>query len=185
MSAGEWFELISPAVFLLSSLLSTWVLASARKRFPVYTALAWALGTLLLPLVVLPLYLAVILFYRPPVRSRWGRFVLPLAYGAIVVAAIGFYFYRASQTVDAHLARAVQAKLVEDHATAIREYRRALVLEENAHTRKLLAVELALAGQLSEARSEFQLAEKGGEPGSCHEQDARCKVALDRIRRMN
>ena len=184
MSAGEWFELISPAVFLLSALLSTWVLASARKRFPIYTAFAWAAGTLLLPLVVLPLYLAVILYWRLPVRSRRWRFMLPFAYGAIVVAAIGFYFYRASQTVDAHLARAVQAKLVEDHVTAIREYRRALALEENAHTRKLLAVELALAGKLNEAEAEFRLAEKGGEPGSCPEQDARCKVAVERIRRI-
>ena len=91
--------------------------------------------------------------------------MLPLVYGVIVIGAISFYFYRDRQTVDAHLARAVQAKLVEDHATAIREYRRALALEENAHTRKLLAIELALAGQLTEAAAEFQLAEQGGEPG--------------------
>ena len=184
MSAGEWFELISPAVFLISALISTWILASARKRFPVYAAFGWAVGTLLLPLVVVPVYLSVVLLWRPPVRPRRWRFVLPLAYGVIVVAAISFYFYRDRQSVDAHLARAVQAKLVEDHATAIREYRRALLREENAHTRKLLAIELALAGQLNEAVTELQLAEKGGELVSCPERDARCKVALERIRRM-
>ena len=185
MSAGEWFELISPAVYLLSALLSAWVLASARKRFPLYTAFAWAGGTLLLPLIVLPLYLAVVVFWRPPGRSRRWRVLLPLAYGVIVVGAITFYFYRDRQSVDAQLARAVQAKLVEDHASAIRAYRRALALEENAHTRKLLAVELALAGQLGEADAEFRLAQQGGEPISCPERDARCKAALDRIGRIN
>jgi hypothetical protein len=184
MSAGEWFELISPAVFLLSALLSVWVLASARKRFPLYAAFGWAIGVLLLPLVVLPAYFAVILLWRPPVRARRRRVLLPFVYGAIVIAAISFYFYRDRQTVDAHLARAVQAKLVDDHATAIREYRRALALEENPHTRKLLAIELALSGQLSEAASEFELAQQGGEPVSCPERDARCKVALERIRRI-
>ena len=182
MSAGEWFELISPAMFFLSALVSVWVFASARKRFPLYVAFGWAIGTLLLPLVVLPVYFAVIVLWRPPVRVRRARFLLPLAYGVIVIAAISFYFYRDRQSVDAHLARAVQAKLVEDHATAIREYRRALALEENAHTRKLLAVELALAGQLSEAETELQLAKQGGEPVDCPARDARCKAAVEKIK---
>jgi hypothetical protein len=184
MSAGEWFELISPAVFLLSAVLSVWVLASARKRFPLYAAFGWATGTLLLPLVVLPAYLAVILLWRPTVRTRRWRVLLPFVYGVILIAAIAFYYYRDRQSVDAHLARAVQAKLVDDHATAIREYRRAIALEENPHTRKLLAIELALAGQISEAAAEFHLAQAGGEPVACPERDARCKVAVDRIRRM-
>ena len=184
MSAGEWFELISPAVFLLSALISTWILASARKRFSVYVAFGWAVGTLLLPLIVLPVYLSVILLWRPELRLRRWRFLLPLVYGVIVIGAIAFYFNRDRQSVDAHLARAVQAKLVEDHATAIREYRRALAGEENAHTRKLLAIELALAGQLSDAEREFQLAEQGGAAVSCPERDARCKVAVERIRRI-
>lgn len=184
MSAGEWFELISPAVFLLAALLSIWILASARKRFPLYAAFGWAIGALLLPLVVVPVYLAVILLWRPAVRSRGWRLLLPLAYGVVVIAAISFYLYRDRQTVDAHLARAVQAKLVDDYATAIRAYRRALALEENAHTRKLLAVELALAGRVSEAESELHLAQQGGEPISCPERDARCQVGLEKIRRM-
>jgi hypothetical protein len=110
--------------------------------------------------------------------------LLPFVYGVILIAAIAFYYYRDRQSVDAHLARAVQAKLVDDHATAIREYRRAIALEENPHTRKLLAIELALAGQISEAAAEFHLAQAGGEPVACPERDARCKVAVDRIRRM-
>jgi hypothetical protein len=183
MSAGEWFELISPAVFLLSALLSTWVLASARKRCPFQAALGWAIGTLLLPFVVLPLYLASLLFLRFEMRSPRRRLLVPLVYGVIVISAISFYFYRDRQSVDAHLARAVQAKLVDDYATAIREYRRALAIEENAHTRKLLAVELALAGQVSEAASELDLAQKGGEPIACPERDARCKVAVEKINR--
>lgn len=182
MSAGEWFELISPSVFLLAALLSIWVLASARKRFPLYASFGWAIGTLLLPLIVFPAYLAVILMWRPDVRQRRWRLLLPLAYGLVVITAISFYFYRDRQTVDAHLARAVQAKLVDDYATAIRSYRRALALEENAHTRKLLAVELALAGRLSEAESELHLAQQGGEPVSCPERDARCKAGLEKIK---
>ena len=184
MSAGEWFELISPAVFLLSALVSTWVFASARKRCSLHAALGWAIGTLLLPLIVLPVYLAMLLLRPAEQRSVRRPLLVPLLYGVIVIVAVSLYFYRDRQSVDAHLARAVQAKLVEDHATAIREYKRALAREENAHTRKLLAVELALAGQLSEAALELQLAELGGEPGSCPERDARCKVALERIRRI-
>ena len=182
MSAGEWFELISPAVFLLSALLSVWVLASARKRSPLHAALGWAIGTLLLPLIVVPVYLALMLLQRSEVRVVRRRLLIPLAYGVIVIGAIAFYFYRERQSVDAHLARAVQAKLVDDYATAIREYRRALAREENAHTRKLLAVELALAGQLKEAATEFQLAEQGGEPIACPERDARCKAAVEKIK---
>ncbi len=184
MSAGELFELIRPSVLIVAALISTWVLASARKRFPIYVALAWALGTLFFPLVVLPVYLVVILLWRRPVYSPRWRLVLPLTYGLIVTASIATYFYRDSRTVDAHLARAARAKLIDDHETVIREYRRALALEDNPHTHKLLAIELANAGQLSEATSEFHLAQQGGEPISCAERDARCKVALERIGRL-
>ena len=165
MPAGEVFELIRPAFLLLAALISTWVLASARKRFSLLIALAWAVATLFLPFVLLPAYLAVILLWRRPVRERRWRWLLPLAYGVVVIAALGLYFYVDHQSVDAHLARANQAKLVEDHGTAIREYRRALALEDNAHTHKLLAIELAKDGQMNEAMAEFRLAEQGGEPG--------------------
>ena len=175
MSAGQLFDLIMPAAFAVSALVSTWVLASARKRFRFHYALALAVGTLLLPFIVFPIYL-VIMLWRPkagPPR-RW-RFSLTLLYVVIALSAIGAYFYFDSRSVDAHLARAVRAKLVEDSATAIREYREALKREDDPHTHKLLAIELANAGYMEEANSEFQLAERGGE--TCDPQDRPCTAA--------
>ena len=182
MSAGELFELIRPVVAVISILLSAWVLASARKRFNTLIAFAWAIGTLLLPLVVLPVYLAVILIWQWPVRSRRWRWLLPLAYATILLAGVGMFIRHESTTVDEYLARATRAKLVEDYATAIDCYRRALTIENDPHTRKLLAIELANAGQLNAAVREFHLAEQGGEPISCAEVDARCKVALEKVK---
>lgn len=165
MSAGELFDLIMPAAFVLSALLSTWVLASARRRFRLYYAIALAAGTLFLPLIVFPIYLVIMLWRKrsdsPP--PRW-RYALPLLYAAIVLAGIVTFFYLDRRSVDAHLARATRAKLVEDANAAIREYRQALALEDNPHTHKLLAIELAKAGYVSEAISEFRLAQQGGEP---------------------
>ena len=164
MSAGELFDLVMPAAYVVSALLSTWVLASARKRFALHYAFAIALATLLLPLVVFPLYLAVLIWRRTPARPRRWRYLLPLLYAAIVLCAIGMFIYCDSRTVDAHLARAARAKLVDDHQTAIKEYRQALALEDNPHTHKLLAIELANAGYKQEADAEFRLAKQGGEP---------------------
>lgn len=164
MSAGELFELIMPAAFAVSAILSTFVLASARKRFSLLNALALAVGTLLLPLIVFPLYL-VIVFWRKPIGppKKW-RYTLPLLYASIILSGIGAFYYFDSRSVDAYLARAERAKLVDDYATAIREYRGALALEDNPHTRKLLAIQLTQAGQFTEALAEFRLAQKGGEP---------------------
>ena len=164
MSAGELFELIMPAAFAVSAILSTFVLASARKRFSFLNALAIALATLFLPLIVFPLYLAT-MFWRksigPP--KKW-RYRLPVLYATILLSGIGAFYYFDSRSVDAYLARAERAKLVDDYATAIREYRGALALEQNPHTRKLLAIQLMQAGQLTEAVSEFRLAQQGEEP---------------------
>jgi tetratricopeptide (TPR) repeat protein len=164
ISAGEAFELIRPIVVVVSILLSACVLASARKRFSTFVACAWAVGTLLLPLVVLPLYLAVILIWQWPVRLRRWRWLLPLACATVLLAGFVMFTRHENATVDAHLARAAQAKLVEDHAAAISEYRTALTIENNAHTHKLLALELMQAGHLREAISEFRVAQQGGEP---------------------
>lgn len=164
MSAGELFDLIMPAAFVLSALLSTWVLASARRRLRLYYAIAFAAGTLFLPLIVFPIYLVIMLWRKrsdsPP---RW-LYALPLLYAMIVLAGIATFFYLDRRSVDAHLARATRAKLVEDSNAAIREYRQALALDDDPHTHKLLAIELANAGQVSEAISEFRLAQQGGEP---------------------
>lgn len=164
MSAGEFFELISPIVFAISILLSAWVLASARKRFSTLIAFVWATATLLLPLVVLPVYLSVIVIWQWPARSRRWRWLLPFAYGAILLAGLGMFLNHESATADDYLAKATRAKLIEDHTTAISEYRRALTIENDAHIHKLLAMELMQAGYLTEAVSEFRLAQQGGEP---------------------
>jgi Flp pilus assembly protein TadD len=92
---------------------------------------------------------------------------------------IGVYFYFDSRSVDAHLARAAQAKLVDDSNTAIREYREALKREDDPHTRKLLAIELVNAGQISEAIEEFRLAEP------CEPQDRACVAAKAKLPQMN
>lgn len=179
MSAGQLFDLIMPAAFALSALLSTWVLASARKRFQFLYALGLAIGTLFLPLIVFPIYLVIMLWRKktgPP--AKW-RYALPLLYAAVSLAAIGVFFYLDSRSVDAHLSRATQAKLVEDSNTSIREYRKALAVEDDPHTHKLLAIELANAGQVEEAISEFRIAEQGGE--TCLPEDSRCHAAKAKL----
>ena len=174
MSAGQLFDLIMPAAYVVSALISTWVLASARKRFRLHYALALAVGTLFLPFIVFPIYL-VIMMWRPKIGPprRW-RYLLPLLYVVIALSVIGAYFYFDSRSVDAHLSRATQAKLVEDSTTAIREYRAALALEDNPHTHKLLAIELANAGHIPEAILEFRLAEP------CEPEDRVCEAAKAR-----
>lgn len=181
MPAGELFELIQPVVVVISIVLSAWVLASARKRFSIFLAFVWAVGTLFLPLVVLPVYLVVILFWRRPALSRRWGVALPLIYAAILLVAVSLYSNHENATVDEHLARANRAKLVEDHATAIREYREALTIENNPHTHKLLAIELANAGLVDEAMAEFRLAQQGGEPVSCPANTPKCEEIVKGI----
>jgi len=79
MSAGQLFDLIMPAAFAVSALVSTWVLASARKRFQLHYALILAIGTLFLPLIVLPVYL-VLMMYRIG-RAGRGDATTALKYG--------------------------------------------------------------------------------------------------------
>jgi hypothetical protein len=93
ISAGELFDLIMPAASVISALLSTWVLASARRRFRFYYALALTIGTLLLPLIVFPIYLVIMLWRKrndPP--PRW-RYAVPLLYAAIVLVGVAASFY--------------------------------------------------------------------------------------------
>jgi len=190
ISAGEFFDLIWPAVLVLSALISTWVLASARKRFPFYQSLLWALGTLFFPLIVLPLYLVAMLVtrrkamatpngYSRGATNRKGTFSLPLLYIVIVLGCIGVYIYRDTRSVDAHLAQATMDKLKNHGSNTIQEYEAALALEDDPHTHKLLAIELAEAGYWTDAISEFRLAQKGGEPDdSIH---FRLGVLLDKL----
>ena len=93
ISAGHLFDLIMPFAFVLSALLSTWVLASARRRFQLHFAFGLALGTLFLTSIVLPIYLALMLWWKrggPP--KRW-RYALPLLYAAVTLLSITAYFY--------------------------------------------------------------------------------------------
>ena len=166
ISAGEVFELIKPAGAILSALVSTWVLASARKRFSFFLALAWAIATLFLPLIVLPLYIIVLLI-RPANHSRFQprrKVITPLAFAVLALVVTGIYLYRDTRGFDAHLAQAAYAKVRGDRNQAIVEYRAALSENDDPHTHKLLGVELGAMGYWTEALSELRLAEQGGEP---------------------
>ena len=166
MSAGEFFDLVWPVVLLFSALISIWVLTSARKRFPWYLALVWALASIFFPFIVLPLYLAVLLVrYRGTARAAPRfRFLAPVLYGLVVISSVIVYNSWNRNSVDSHLARAAQADLLSDRVRAVREYKQALALEDTAHTHKLLAMQFAHMGMWSEALAEFRLAEAGGEP---------------------
>ena len=181
ISAGELFDLIRPAVLICSALLSTWVLTSARQRlFPIYISAAWALGTLFFPLIIFPLYLIAQSIAKRRERSlpnalskhpadpsqsvvRW-KSTVSLLYAAVVLSLTGLYLYRDYRSLDAHLARASQAKVTGERSRTINEYRAALEIEDNPHTHKLLAIELAEAGDWTEALAQFRLAERAGEP---------------------
>lgn len=88
---------------------------------------------------------------------------LPLLYALALLSAGAIYFYRDYHSFDAHLGRAANARLLNQRAAAIREYRAALRLSDDAHTHKLLAVQLAEDGQTAAAISELRAAERLGE----------------------
>jgi tetratricopeptide (TPR) repeat protein len=192
ISAAELFEFIRPAAWTLSALVSSCVLASARRQgLRSYSVAAWTLGTLFFPLIILPLYLIARAILRRRARARKAaaqtasaaqpqtqkrqkrqiaaasqrfRYTLPVLYLIAVVSLIAIFFYRDYRSLDAHLWRANNAKLRGPHSKVIAEYRAALRLEDDPHTRKLLAVELAADGLHEEALAEFRAAERGGEP---------------------
>lgn len=181
ISAGEFFELLRPLALVISALLSTWVLASARRRhLHLAAAIAWAIGTFLFPFIVLPIYLIARCWTRQRTLTKNPdaeataesgsssplslRILLPTVYGFILLTLVGLYIYRDYQTVDAHLARAKQAKVMNQPVRSIREYRAALKLEDDPHTHKLLGIELAETKEWAEALRELRAAERGGEP---------------------
>lgn len=92
------------------------------------------------------------------------RLLPPVLYAAALLLAGGIYFYQDYQSFDAHLARAARAKLYGRRAQTIGEYRAALRVREDAHTRKLLGLELLDEGRAEEAVHELRAAEAGGEP---------------------
>jgi tetratricopeptide (TPR) repeat protein len=96
-----------------------------------------------------------------PLRRR----LLPtLLYAAVLLLAGGIYFYQDYRSFDAHLARGARAKLNGRRAQTIKEYRAALGVRDDAHTRKLLGLELLEDGRAEEAVAELRAAEAGGEP---------------------
>ena len=109
------------------------------------------------------------------------RLLLPLLYLLAVLSIGALFYYRDAQGIDAHLARANRARLLGQRDKTINEYRAALKLEENAHTRNLLGIELAAAGQLEAALAEFRIAEQAGEPDE--ELPYRIAAALDALKR--
>ena len=165
ISAGELFELIRPAVLILSAFLSTWVLWNARKRFSFPIALLWAAATFLLTPIIFPLYLIVLIIRRGTPFSREVRwkFLVPLVYGILLVGGIALHLYNQNRGVDVHLARAAYAKIRGNHHAAITEYRAALLEENDPHIRKLLGIELFEAGYWTEALGELRRAEDAGE----------------------
>lgn len=164
MSAGELFDLVSPIALVCAAILSALVLASARRRVPTYQAFIVAALTFAFPLVVFPLYLAVlVLGFRPKNLLPRLRLVVPLAYLTLILGAFATYKYFDENSVDAYLSRASFAKVNGEWVTAIREYRGALRQEDNAHTHKLLGMALADGGYFSEAIVELRLAETNGE----------------------
>lgn len=98
---------------------------------------------------------------------RWWRrkLTLPFLYALALLASGAVYFYRDYHSFDAHLARAANARLLNQRAAAIREYRAALRLSDDAHTHQLLAVQLAEDGQTEAALTELRAAERAGGVG--------------------
>ncbi len=115
-----------------------------------------------------------------PALSR-SRLAPTLAYLTAVLLVGGLYFYRDYTSFDAHFARARRAQLYNQRERAVREYRAALRLRDDAHTRKLLGVELSAAGRWEEALAELRAAEQGGEPDESLA--FREAVALDKLNR--
>lgn len=102
---------------------------------------------------------------RPPhVRRRRRNYATAFLYALALLLAGAAYFYRDYQSFDAYLARAEQSRLLGQRAATIRAYRAALRISDDAHTRKLLAVQLLEDGQTEAAIAEFRAAERGGEP---------------------
>ncbi|HEY0323275.1 MAG TPA: hypothetical protein VGC66_20125 [Pyrinomonadaceae bacterium] len=202
VSAGQFFELMLPVAFVLCALLSTWVLASARRRgFNAYAVTLWTLGTLFFPLIILPLYLIALSLRRRrakesteednddsenPANEKRApslplRRTLPFVYLMVMLSLGALYFYMDSRSVDAHLARANQARVQGQGERVIEEYRAALKLEDDAHTHNLLGQEFAAARRFDEALAEFRLAERMGEQDD--ELPFNIAVSLDQLNR--
>lgn len=187
ISAGQLFELMLPLSFALTALVSTWVLASARRQhFGAATVTLWTLGTLFFPLIVLPLYLVARSFRRRDEESAARqalplRRTLPTLYLATLLSLYALYFYTDSRNVESHLMRANQARVRGQTEQVIEEYRAALRVEDDAHTHNLLGKEYFAAMRYEEALKEFRTAERMGEIDE--ELSFNIAVSLDQLKR--
>jgi tetratricopeptide (TPR) repeat protein len=186
ISFGQLFELLRPAAYALAALVSAGVLADAlRRRLHPVAAAAWTLAALALPAVTLPLYLLARLFSKraapapPPSRPR--AFALASAYALAALGLGAIYFVRDHRSADAHLARAADARLHNRRERAVEEYRAALRLEDDPHTRKLLGLELLSVARHAEALAELRASLAGGEPDELLQHHI--AVALDALGR--
>jgi len=94
----------------------------------------------------------------------WRNVTIPFGYLTILLALAAIFFYRDYYSLDAHLARASHGRLHGQRARAVNEYRAALRLRDDPHTRKLLGLELAANQQWDQSLAELRIAEQGGEP---------------------
>ena len=101
---------------------------------------------------------------RSALAATLRALLLPALYALALLACAALYFLHDSQSLDAHLARAANARLRNLPQRAIDEYRAALRLQDDPHTRKLLGVELSETHRDAEALAECLAAERGGEP---------------------
>jgi tetratricopeptide (TPR) repeat protein len=202
-----------PVWFALSALLSAWVLASARRRrFDAAAVTLWTAGTLLFPLIILPLYLIVRSYklrrekeleqgeagnvYEDNADEESGnaarenvkpqrllRRSLPLIYLSVMLGLGALYFYMDWRSPDAYHMRANQARVREQREQVIAEYRAALKLEDDAHTHNLLGKELQAAGRYEEALAELRTAERMGEADE--ELPLNVAQSLDELKRLD
>jgi hypothetical protein len=167
ISAGELFELIRPAALILSALISTWVFASARRRFPLYVALLWA-GR--------DSFVSCQLFYRSTSSQAmiWhrsdsrltfvGRIIMPLIYAAAVLGGTLFYLRQERPWCRCSPGSGRLREGARNHREAIAQYQAALVESDDPHIHKLLGIELSAMNYWTDALGEFRLAQRGGEP---------------------
>jgi tetratricopeptide (TPR) repeat protein len=206
VSAGDLAEWARPVLFAAAALASVWVFRDARGRaeFGWPSVSAWTLLALLFPPAALPLYLAARLYTRrddakegegetvedvegveagsDSERPRPRRRLAPtLLYTAALIIAGAAYFYADYRSFDARLARAERAKLYQRPDEAIREYRAALRVRDDAHTRKLLGLMLLQTGRADEALAELLTAARAGDgEEALHFHTAEALSALDR-----
>lgn len=167
LSASVLASAFDALLFVSTALLAAAVFAEAlRADRPFYAALAWSVGVLYLPHVFLPLYVVYVLWRRPAINRRvFARWGVPPAILLLVTLAVGFYFFRKDRnSFDAHVERAGGARLRGRRDEAIDEYRAALRLHpDDAHTRKLLGLELSDARRWPEALEQLRAARDGGD----------------------